>query len=1177
MKNMDNNQPEINSIDYIGDHYYLGLGDVTKLDVKNPYEDVYTKDLYQLGKNYIDIITNLDYMHGFVEDFYKVKMLPMQCAIFRELWIRPFPMFIASRGFGKMLPAKTPIRVKDGWKNMEDIRVGDSVYGGDGRLCKVTDKTEKQHQLKMYKIYFKDGRTIECCEDHLWKVYDNRRKNKKWITLSTKTMASRYQVNRYSIPLSRPLLNEAEKDLPIGPYSYGKMVAAGEVDELDEIYMFASHTQKMSFLFPVFKDKRDFKTPYKKLAEQLVEMNRSVGLYCTMYNEEGIYRVAVYKTRARLFIEKIEPIASDSGYCIQVNSSDKTYITKDYLVTHNTFMMAIIALTKALLNQNYKVVITGAGFRQSKMIFAYIEKIWNESATLRSICTKNSGPFKNPDRWDFVINNSLITAIPIGNGNTIRGLRANLIIADEFNCLDPMTIIETENGLMRLADYDGSMVYTGDENTPMERPYDFVKTEPIDVYKITTRFGYSFKCSAIHRVFTKDGVKFAKDLTNEDYIDFKNHYEFPKNLYSPELTTAKAKQIGKNIPDDKQYRVPKEILASPREVVLAYISGVFEKHADLMKFQRITKTTLRSNSEQFITDIQVLLKKLGYLSSASFQRGKYVLVVNSENTVDLVQELSILDWKECVNYVKFRGRNYDDFIQVVRVEKLAEKKVLYDISLKETHAFYGNGLRQHNSINPEIYESVVQGFASVSQDPHKNVQEAARRKYLQSINRWQDVNQEIYDARQGNQSILSGTAGYYFEHFAQYWQKYKDIVTSGGDAELLEGARRNIDGSVNENMNWKDYSVVRIPYELIPESFMDEKQIARAKATVHSGIFMMEYCACFAKDSEGFFKRTLIESCIATELNVEKWNIDYCEKTFDATIRGAYKGRYIYGIDPASESDNFSIVILEQHKNHNRVVYCWTINKKKLQKDISSDEDYYAYCVKKIRSLMRVFPCSKMAIDTQGGGYAIIEGLHDKDKMMEDELAIWPIIDDDKPAVTDDKPGLHIIVPIAFADYEWTSGANHGLRKDMESKTLLFPRHDSLAIGIAAEYDIVNNPDHDNTKKNRYDSLEETLAEIEELKNELCSIVMTATATGRDRWDVPEVKGANGKRVRIRKDRYSALLMANMTARSDLRADAPLSYNYSGGVAGTIKSADPNQKMYNSTWLDFNPLVIKRK
>ncbi len=56
--------------------------------------------------------------------------------------------------------------------------------------------------------------------------------------------------------------------------------------------------------------------------------------------------------------------------------------------------------------------------------------------------------------------------------------------------------------------------------------------------------------------------------------------------------------------------------------------------------------------------------------------------------------------------------------------------------------------------------------------------------------------------------------------------------------------------------------------------------------------------------------------------------------------------------------------------------------------------------------------------------------------------------------------------------------------------------------------------------------------EIEELKTELSQIIITQTPSGRDKWDTPEIKLPGGRKGRLRKDRYSSLLMANMTART---------------------------------------------
>jgi hypothetical protein len=472
------------------------------------------------------------------------------------------------------------------------------------------------------------------------------------------------------------------------------------------------------------------------------------------------------------------------------------------------------------------------------------------------------------------------------------------------------------------------------------------------------------------------------------------------------------------------------------------------------------------------------------------------------------------------------------------------------------------GLRAHiiiadefASISPDIYETVVAGFAAVSASPIQNVKEEARKKAMREAGLWSDE-LEAVQIKKGNQAIISGTADYSFKHFASYWNRYKAIINSRGDPHKL----KEIFGEdVPDNFNWYDYSIVRIPYELIPKGFMDDKQVARAKATIHTGIYNMEYAACFTEDSDGFFKRSLIESCVCKENNPIKIN----DKPiiFDVNTKGNANKQYVYGIDPASEKDNFSIVVLEIHPDHNRIVYCWTTNrsnfKDRQKTGLVGEHDFYGFCARKIRNLMKVFPCYRIGMDAQGGGVAVEEALHDPSKITEGEQLIWPIIDIDKAKDTDDQQGLHILELVQFAKAEWTAQANHGLRKDLEDKILLFPRFDELSLGLALDKegkDIVNS-DIDKL----YDSESECILEIEELKDELTTIVMTQTSTGvggRDKWDTPDVKLPNGKKGKLRKDRYSALVIANMIARQMNRQLVGIDY----GVIGANLRAIPKKK-----------------
>ena len=453
------------------------------------------------------------------------------------------------------------------------------------------------------------------------------------------------------------------------------------------------------------------------------------------------------------------------------------------------------------------------------------------------------------------------------------------------------------------------------------------------------------------------------------------------------------------------------------------------------------------------------------------------------------------------------------------------------------------------SIPRDIFENVVAGFAAVAASPIEKVKARAKSRRAKELGVSLDAETEDSMMQKSNQIILSGTAYYDFNHFAEYWKRYCAIVKSQGDPRKLQEL---FGEEVPDEFDWREYSVIRMAVDKLPDGFMDDGQVARAKATIHSGIYNMEYGACFTTDSQGFFKRSLLEAC--TTSPDKPIVLPSGDISFEAQLKGSPDKRYIFGVDPASEVDNFSIVVLEVHPEHRRIVHCWTTtrqqHKEKLRSRIVDEDDFYSYCAKKIRSLMKVFPCLEIALDAQGGGIAVMEALHDKDKIPEGEAPIWPVIEE-KEKDTDDQAGLHILRLCQFARADWLAESNHGMRKDFEDKILLFPFFDSASIGLSLE--------EDKAAGRKYDTLEDCVMEIEELKDELSMIVMTQTTMGRERWDTPEIKVAAGKKSRLRKDRYSSLLMANMSARCMSFEKDIVEYGAIGGFA----QVDPSLKFQN--------------
>jgi hypothetical protein len=96
-----------------------------------------------------------------------------------------------------------------------------------------------------------------------------------------------------------------------------------------------------------------------------------------------------------------------------------------------SFTTGVFAFLDAILNQGVEIGIVSKSFRQAKMIFKKIEDILNkpEAAMLAQCVTRKS---KANDQWTLEIGESKIHALPLGDGEKLRGFRFHRIIIDEF-------------------------------------------------------------------------------------------------------------------------------------------------------------------------------------------------------------------------------------------------------------------------------------------------------------------------------------------------------------------------------------------------------------------------------------------------------------------------------------------------------------------------------------------------------------------------------------------------------------------------------------------------------------------------------------------------------------------------------------------------------------------------
>ena len=217
---------------------------------------------------------------------------------------KKFVICCAPTGSGKAQPLYSKVRVPGGWKTMGDIEVGDKIHTPDGKTATVTH-THPQGKKQIYKVSFNDGRSTECCEDHLWKIQSHNF-SKKWKVCSTRDVV-RYLKSTAHIHIPLPTaISYPERQLPIDPYIVGALLGDGGLTSSATTF-----TNKDEFIINKFKSKLPAEYTLSKINTSLygyriIQTNRSNIPYENKTAEIGIH----YTHTEKKYIPKIYKISS---------------------------------------------------------------------------------------------------------------------------------------------------------------------------------------------------------------------------------------------------------------------------------------------------------------------------------------------------------------------------------------------------------------------------------------------------------------------------------------------------------------------------------------------------------------------------------------------------------------------------------------------------------------------------------------------------------------------------------------------------------------------------------------------------------------------------------------------------------------------------------------------------
>ncbi|HEX8253759.1 MAG TPA: replicative DNA helicase [Thermoanaerobaculia bacterium] len=137
-------------------------------------------------------------------------------------------IILAARpSMGKAQPLDSKVLTRRGWTCMGSLQIGDELASVDGAESRVVG-VFPQGEREVYRVTFSDGRSAECCLEHLWRV--SYRTWREPRVLSTEKLIEMLQRKRYRGRLyvetfSGEFGNDA--DLPVDPWLLGVLLGDG--------------------------------------------------------------------------------------------------------------------------------------------------------------------------------------------------------------------------------------------------------------------------------------------------------------------------------------------------------------------------------------------------------------------------------------------------------------------------------------------------------------------------------------------------------------------------------------------------------------------------------------------------------------------------------------------------------------------------------------------------------------------------------------------------------------------------------------------------------------------------------------------------------------------------------------------------------------------------------------
>lgn len=261
----------------------------------------------------------------------------------------------AQSGTGKRIADYTPIPTPNGWKTVGDIKVGDYIFGKNGKPTKVLNLYKNVE--KIWRVTFKGGRTIDCCGEHLWEYYDNgvrRVENTQTIYTRAQNWFKNFTGKwRFNVPMNEAV-EYPEQEFDISPCE-----VVEKLQYIPKNYLIGSIEQRIELLNSLPKIYNPSNegialfAASKQMVQDIRKLCNSLGLMINnFFLVNSGYGICIEQVD-RLPIVNITPTEETAPMtCFTVDAEDCLFQVGDYIVTHNT-RLAVFDACKISYPEHY--------------------------------------------------------------------------------------------------------------------------------------------------------------------------------------------------------------------------------------------------------------------------------------------------------------------------------------------------------------------------------------------------------------------------------------------------------------------------------------------------------------------------------------------------------------------------------------------------------------------------------------------------------------------------------------------------------------------------------------------------------------------------------------------------------------------------------------------------------